>query len=200
MAGKKSTKRTDSGAFIQVDNLELLKRDLALLVDSEVLVGVPQEEDDRDDGSPLGNAARAYIHDNGAPEVGIPARPFMVPGIESARTQITKQLAMTAVSVLKNSQSKQPKDNIVERGLHAVGLIAQSAIKNKISEGISPPLSDRTLRARANRVKSRKAEREELANRKAGMKPSVDLVKPLIDTGEMQQSIKYVLRSKKDRK
>lgn len=200
MALKQSTKRNDTGAFIQVDNLALLKRDLALLVDSEVLVGVPEGEDSRDDGSPIGNAARAYIHDNGAPEANIPARPFMEPGIMSAQVEITKALAVTALSVLKNSQQKQPKNNIVERGLHAVGMVAVSAIKNKIAEGIPPPLSDRTLRARAAKTPSRKAEREELAARRRGEKAGTDRVKPLIDTGEMMGSIKHVLRSKKERK
>lgn len=197
---KKPLKRDDAGAFIQVDNLALLRRDLELLVDSEVLVGVPAEEDARDDRSPIGNAARAYVHDNGAPEVGIPARPFMQPGIMAAQVELTKALARTALSVLKNSQQKQPKGNIVERGLHAVGMVAASSIKKKIDEGIPPPLADSTLRARAAKTPSRRAEREELAARARGEKPGTDRVKPLIDTGEMRNSITYVLRKKKERK
>lgn len=189
-----------AGATLVVDNLALLQRDIQLLAESEVLVGFPEETTDRDDGSPLNNASRGYIHDNGAPESNIPARPFMIPGIERAQHQITSRLVSTAVSVLKNSQQREPKTNIVERGLHAVGMVAVSAIKSVISDGIQPPLSDVTLYQRMRRVPSRKAEKQELANRAAGAPPSTDLVKPLIDTGEMSNAITHVLRSKRDRK
>lgn len=203
MATKPRTPRklpsSGSGLVLAKDNYDQLVADMRLLADSEVLVGFPEESNDRDDKSPLGNAARGYIHDNGAPEQNIPARPFMVPGIEDARSDITKQLATTAFSVLKNSQKSEPSKDIVEKGLHRVGMVAEASIKNKIDSGVPPPLTDATLQARARRVPSRKAERLELANRAAGQAPSTDLVKPLIDTGEMRNSVKYVLRSKKDR-
>lgn len=200
MPARKPLQPGEAGAFLKVDNLQQLQEDLALLAEREVLVGFPEETADRKDGDELNNAARGYIHDNGAPEQNIPARPFMLPGIESAEAAITRALATTAMSVLKNTQRTAPKTNIVERGLHAVGLIAQSAIKAKIAEGIPPPLADATLAARARRVPSRTAEKQELANRRKGMSPSTDLVKPLIDTGEMQGAVKYALRSKKERK
>lgn len=196
---RKPIKPGESGARLQVDNLPQLVEDLRLLAESEVLVGFPETVNDREDGDELGNAARAYIHDNGAPEQNIPARPFMIPGIESARDNISTQLAKGAVAILRNSQSGSPKHNIVEKALHAAGMTAVSAIKNKIAEGIPPPLADATLRRRAARVKSRTAEREELKRRGQGMAASTDLVKPLIDTGEMINRVTYVLRSKKER-
>ena len=42
-----------------------------ILANSRLLVGFPAESAGRDEG-PLTNAALAYIHDNGAPEAGIP--------------------------------------------------------------------------------------------------------------------------------
>ncbi len=199
MKTPKKPPASGSGVHVTVDNLEQLKADLLLLADSEVLVGFPESSTERQDGSTLTNAARGYIHDNGAPEVNIPARPFMVPGIEAARMEITASLGRTALSVVKNATKANPSHNIVERGLHAAGLTAVSSIKQKITEGVPPPLADSTLRARAARVPSRKAEKKELENRAAGMPPSTELVKPLIDTGEMINAVKHVIRSKKDR-
>lgn len=200
---RRKPKPSESGSFLTVDNLAQLQADIRLLADSEVLVGFPEETSDRKASGggkePLTNAALGFIHDNGAPEANIPARPFMIPGIESARPAITKRLASAALSVLRNSQRVQPKTDIVEKNLHAVGMVAVAALKNKIDEGIPPPLADSTLQARLRRTPSRKAEAQELANRAAGVSPSIGLVKPLIDTGEMRSAINYALRSKKQR-
>jgi hypothetical protein len=87
---------------------------------------------------------------------------------------------------------------IVDKGLHKVGLRVATSIKKKINEGVPPPLSEYTLRERARR--GRKGAKQELANRASGMAPSTQLAKPLIDTGELRNSITYVIRSRKDRK
>lgn len=162
------------------------------LADAEVLVGVPAEEADRDDGSEFNNAARAYVHDQGSPEAHIPQREFMRPGIEDAMSDIEHKMGVALKAAMRGNAVA------AEGSMHQVGLVAQSAIRKRIDDGIPPPLSDRTVRERANR--GRKGALLEMDNRLAGVAPSLDLAKPLIDTGEMRKSITYVIRSRKRRK
>lgn len=208
MTSKRTPRRDEAGARLVVDNLQELQMAISLLADVEVLVGVPEEKTERKDeeDQTLTNAALAYVHDNGAPEVNIPARPFMIPGINDAKPQLVKALISTARAAAKASQPKKGRTSstkpdvvtAVEKGMHVVGLIAQSAIKSKINEGIPPPLSERTLRARAAR--GRKGATQELERRAKGEAPSTQLAKPLIDTAEMRNSVTYAIRKKSARK
>ncbi len=155
--------------LITIDNLDAVRAELEELAMSEVLVGFPEETTDEgrdpaEDGQPLTNAALAYIHDNGAPEVNIPARPFMIPAIEGAQKQIADQLARTARQVLVSSATGPLLPGTVARGLAGVGIAAERAIKMKINEGIPPPLSEYTLRERAR--KGRKGAQAELDARR----------------------------------
>lgn len=195
-----------SGARLTIDNLQDLRDAITLLADTEVLVGVPEEETERPGtADEPTNAALAYIHDNGAPEVNIPARPFMIPGINASKPTIVKELIATARAAARASQPKPGRTRtqvdvkaVIEKGLHRVGLTAQTAIRNKISEGIPPPLSDRTLRDRAAR--GRKGAAGELARRAKGEAPSMDGALPLMDTNEMLKSVSYAIRKKSARK
>lgn len=174
---------------------------LQLLASVEVLVGFPEDttEDGRESGEPT-NAALGYIHDNGAPEVNIPARPFMVPGIEAAQDPITDKLGQTMKAALRGGGPE-----VVEKGLAQVGFIAMNSIKSTINAGVPPPLSDRTLRARMkkgrkNGAGARKGAAQELDRRWDGQAPSVEFAKPLVDTGAMRNAVQYAIRSKKQRK
>lgn len=204
-APPKKPGKNDAGAFLKVDHLKALQDGIAELLAVEVLVGVPEAETDRD-AEELTNAAIAYIHDRGAPEANIPARPFMIPGIDAARAEIVKALAGTARAVAISSQTKNTAKSdrgrrirlAIEKGYHRVGLITQRSIRSKINEGIPPPLSEYTLRQRA--AKGRKGAQEELKRRAQGVAPSTTLAKPLIDTGELRNAINYVIRKKKARR
>lgn len=187
---KKVTNDKLPGLHLKQDNLQELLAATRVLVRSQVLVGVPEETtDDREAGEPgppVTNAALAYIHDNGAPEANIPARPFMIPGIEAVREDVTKVLARAASYALSGNAAK------VDEGFRRVGTIVSTSVRRKIDDGVPPPLADATVARRAAR--GRKGAKQELANRAAGMAPSLDLAKPLIDTGEMRKSITYVVR------
>lgn len=50
----------------------------------EVLIGIPMSTTERPDGE-ITNAELGYIHEYGAPEANIPARPFLIPGVESVK-------------------------------------------------------------------------------------------------------------------
>lgn len=186
-----------SGTTIKKGDMEALQQALKDLADLELLVGFPEDNTARKDpeDAKLGitNAALAYIHDNGAPEVKIPARPFMVPALDS----VQERLADTLTAPLKTlGKSQDPEAG--KRVLMRAGLIAQAAIRKKINEGIPPPLSQRTLEERASR--GRKGAKQELANRAAGGAASTLLAKPLIDTGQMRNAVSFVIRPRKKRK
>ena len=181
-------------------SLQQLRESLMLLLDVEVLAGFPEETterpDDPDDPEAkkgITNAALAYIHDQGQPEVNIPQREFMAPAMHDAQGEIADGLSAVLVEVV----NKGAGPLAVEQGMHRVGSIAQLAIQNKINEGIDPPLADSTVRARAR--KGRKGAKEELANRRKGLPPSKDLAKPLVDTGELLKAANYAIRSRKKR-
>lgn len=143
------------------------------LPDRRVLVGIPEDKTDRDDSHDVAyitNAVLGYIHENGAPEANIPARPFLVPGIREARTQITSYLAQAGQAVLAGDSGK------ADRAMHAAGLVAQASVRNKIQTGPFLPLAPGTLAARRARGRTG--------------------TKPLLDTAQMRNAITYVIRNK----
>jgi hypothetical protein len=171
------------------------------LASLEVLVGFPEDtterDEDEEDGQTkdLTNATLGYIHDNGAPEANIPARPFMRPGINNAKPKLIKIAKQMARDVVEGGKDGA---TVAEQGYHAMGLVAQASIRNVINDGVDPPLADATLRARARR--GRKGAKEELENRAKGMPPGKDLAKPLVDTGQMRNAVNYAVRNRKERK
>ena len=185
----------ESGLQVLMDNTDELNRALMLLVQREVLVGYPEDTTDRppdDNGlpTPVTNAALAYIHDNGAPEVNIPARPFMLPGIESVLEPITDTLAKAAQYALAGQTTK------VEQGFERVGFLGVQGIQGAIRRGVPPPLADATLRERARR--GRKGAQKELDRRAKGLPPGIELATPLMDTNEMLKSTNYVIRRRRN--
>lgn len=197
MAGNNQTKLTIRGrGFAEI--AEALKQ----LSEKEVLVGFPESEEERlpteEGGDPEpSNAVLGYIHDNGAPEVNIPARPFMQPGIEEVKDKITDKLAQTLRAVLRGDGIQR-----VDQGLTQVGFIAMNSIKRTINAGVPPPLSDATLRqrmrgGRKNGGGARKGAAQELDRRWDGQAPSVEFAKPLVDTGQMRNAVNYVIRQRK---
>lgn len=176
--------------FMKVDRLKQVLQSINGLVDQQVLVGVPDSTAGRkDDGAPLSNAEIGYIQENGAPEINLPARPHLVPGVAAAQPKTLPQLQKGVEAALDGDIDG------AKRQLSMAGLAAQSSVRALISSGIGPALSEATLRNRARR--GRKGAKEELASRAAGQQPSTELAKPLIDTAQYRNSITYVLRKRK---
>lgn len=182
---------------VSASSVDELREMLEMLSRKEVLVGFPEDTTARDDDSEskqdITNAALGYIHDTGMPEQNIPARPFMIPGMEDAKEAVTSQLTAIARAVLQRRGV-----GAIEAGFERVGLRVQSALRRKINEGIPPPLSEWTLRDRARR--GRKGAMWELAWRAAGAPAGTELAKPLIDTGQLRNAINYVVRDRKKRR
>ncbi len=176
------------------DRLSVLRDKIKELASKEVLVGFP-EGPPRGDDTPLTNAALAYIHDNGAPEQNIPARPFMVPGIAAVQDQIADTLTAGARRLVVVGDRALS----IDKELTRVGLMAVTSIRRTVTAGVPPPLADVTLRDRLRRHKGRAGEKLELESRAMGNAPSTDFAKPLIDTGQLYRAVDYVIRERKDR-
>jgi hypothetical protein len=161
-----------SGLTIVRDNLAKVSKAIGGLGRARVMVGVPADKASRS-GDAINNASLAAIMENGAPEVNIPARPFMKPGIANVQPQIAAGLKKAGEFAL------QGRGDAVDRQFHRVGAIGRDAIKAKITDGPFVPLKPSTIAARKSKRKSRN---------------NTD-VKPLIDSGALRASISYVVRT-----
>ncbi len=147
--------------------------EIRALADNRVLVGIPSDRAGREEEGLINNAALGYIHENGSPEANIPARPWLRPGIDKAKEKITARFKLAAKAALNG----EPGSSI--QHLNAAGLIGQNAARNEIQNGDHLPLSEKTIYRRQHRkVAPRMGER------------------PLIDTGQMRNSVTYVIRKK----
>lgn len=144
---------------------------IADLTSKEVLVGIPASAPSRDD-SPLNNAAIGYLQENGSPSMNLPARAWLLPSIEGIQDQVADRLVRATNAALDGSADG------VDRQLHAAGMIAQNAARAKINSGDFTPLSEATLAARRRRGRTG--------------------TKPLIDKGQLRNSITYVVRKQGD--
>ena len=177
-----------NGARMTVDKLPDLYLALRMLGDQRVLAGVPAERVRRQKGT-ISNAALAYIHENGAPEAHIPPRPYLVPAVAGMKAEIVRFLGMAGTMALNGNPSG------VQRALNALGLTAQNRIRAMINAGVPPPLAASTLRGRIRARTAIKGAKAELARRDAGGEAGMDLAKPLIATGQLRNSMTYVIRS-----
>lgn len=171
-----------SGVQLLTDKTKGLLASLALLTKREVLVGIPSDKTQRKDGEGLTNAALGYIHETGAPEANIPARPFLVPGVRKAQDKIAKYMRQAADAALKGDTER------VTRAMGAAGQAAASSAQMTIREGIAPPLAQATVTARRRRSKGSKYRRNATT-------PSQTT--PLIDTGQLLRAITWVIREAK---
>ena len=153
-----------------VNTVPQLMAALDALENREVLVGVPEDKDARNDGE-MTNAQIAAINNFGSPAQNIPAREFMESGVNDVRDRVERGLVKAGGAALDGNM------DALDRGLEAVGLIAATSIKKRISTGPFAPLAPSTLAARRSRGRSG--------------------TKPLQDTGALRNSISYVVRKRR---
>lgn len=189
-------------SFIKQDHLDAMVKSISELAKRDVLVGIPDSAPERDDGQ-LSSAQIGYIQEfggqiehpggtkytvgeNGARFVSndyqgqhqvteahtivIPPRPFLVPGVQDANKKATEELGKAADAAL---------DGNLETALNYMsraGVVAQDSVKSRIHNGPHMPLAPSTLAKR--RAKGRTGDR------------------PLEDTGQLRNSITYVIRKK----
>jgi hypothetical protein len=165
------------GAKITQDQLQGVLASINRLADNEVLVGVPSTKAARDDaedtGSPITNAQIGYINEFGSPAQNIPPRPHLFSGVRVVRAEIVARLKKAARLGMSGNAGA------VERAQHSIGLIAQNAVRAKITEGLSPALSPKTIYNRQNRK----------------IAPRMGIM-PLIDKGLYRRALTYVIRKR----
>lgn len=159
-----------SGVVKVVDNMAKLVEGVALLARLRVSVGIPQDDTTRKDGDSITNASLLYIHENGAPEVGIPARPTMRPGIRRAGPEIKRRLKLAGEAALDG------RPQSVRNQFAAAGMAGVKEVKNKIRSNTPPPLKPGTIATRRRR--------------------GVKRTNTLIDTGQMLNAVTYVVTEK----
>lgn len=142
------------------------------LTEKEVLVGIPHGEA-RTDADGLTNAQIGYIQETGSPANNLPARPFLAKGIEDVQPKIADYLTKAVDQAIAGNLQG------VERYYNMAGMTAQNSVKRRINNGEGfEPLSPRTIAIRQAKGKTR--------------------IKPLIDTGQLRNSITYVIRKRGD--
>lgn len=160
-----------SGVVKVIDNMAKVLEGVALLGRLNVSVGIPADDTTRKDGDAITNAALLYIHENGAPEVGIPARKTMGPGIKNASPEIERRLKMAGKAALDG------KPQSVRNQFAAAGQAGASAVKAMINSNVGPPLKARTLAVRKRR--------------------GVKRTNTLVDTAQMRNAVTYVVSEEK---
>lgn len=183
-------------ATVTKDSMRDVLHSIQTLVGQKVLIGIPQETDARE--GPINNASIGYLMENGSPANNVPARPFLVPGVDKALPACTKLLKKGASGALDGNKTA------VEHALEKAGIVATSAVKAMIVSNIGPALKPSTIRGRkyARGTKSRRAnETEYLAKVKSGTDPasaqsSAGIV-ALVNTGQLLNSITHVVRKAK---
>lgn len=175
------------GVTTVIDKVDGLVERLEALTGNRILIGIPSENAGRED-TPMDNASIGYVNEFGSPAQNIPPRPFLQPGVRDAIPVIEPRLRASCVAALTGN-----RDQVVKH-MMAIGILAQNAVRAKITNGPFLPLADSTVAERARR--GRKGAIKELARRANGEAPSTDLAKPLLDTGTLRRAISYVLRGR----
>jgi hypothetical protein len=153
------------------DNVPAVLKSIQDMVGTQLLIGVPAADPERRGDEAINNASIGYIQETGSPANNLPARPFLVPGVAAVQGPALAMLKKGA----KDALDGDPR--AAGRALNAVGLMAQSSVRNTINAGVDPPLAPATLAARRRRGRTGTT--------------------PLIDTGQLRNAITYVLRGKK---
>lgn len=109
------------------------------------------------------------IHEFGAPAHNIPPRPFLH----------TTQKAKSSQWVSKLGEALRLNNYDGKKALDVIGMIAKGDVQDAIRAVTSPALDPKTVKARSRRYKSKKC------------KTSVSPNKPLIDTGQLLNSVAY---------
>lgn len=161
--------------FVKQDNMKKVLEAINGLVGKDVLVGIPdsapeRRADEAGDPLPPSNAVIGYIQETGSPANNIPPRPFLVPGVANVQAAIASRLGKAASAALSGDKEG------AEVQMARAGLQAQNSVRARINGGVMPQLKDSTI---ANRLRR-------------GRTGTV----PLIDTGQLRNSITYVIRKK----
>ena len=162
-----------------VESAESKKLFLAIkeLKDKGVKVGWVERQQYQ--GKKITVAAVAAQNEFGNPSKNIPARPFMRPTVISKRNFWRKQVEFGASQILLNNTT-------IDEVLNKLGQDASADVKRTITRVYYPALAESTILARIRRNAQLSKRRSRFERKHVG-----NITKPLIDTGEMYNTLTY---------
>jgi len=150
-----------------------------------VRVGVPTGPEQG--GTPL--TMIAAVHEFGSGDGRIPERPFLRVAIEKSRMKYIRLNRINLVKMLRGQM-------VLEQALGQLGEMAKGDVQTEIRTGNFKPLEPTTIAARRrargdgyNQDLDRKVSKKQKSGASAG---AID--RPLIDTGQMVQSITWEIK------
>lgn len=158
--------RDASGRFVRDTDkgYKKLERAMRKRLGPVLVVGVQADDADRDDDGP-DNVGLAAIHEFGSGP--IPARSFLRSTFDEQRKKWLKVAAATL--------RRRPLDTLNNQ-LGRLGAMMAADVKNKIADGVPPPLKDATIKSR---------ERRGFAG-----------TTPLIESGQLKNSITWAVKKR----
>lgn len=129
------------------------------------------EDGESENTRPIGNVELAVIHEYGAPMARIPARSFLYSTLHANRKEYAALIEKLIKAVIERKMT-------VDKGLNLLGMRVANDAKNRIASGaIKQDLAPSTIAAKV---------------RKHGS----GAIKALIDSGQLKNSITWVVESK----
>jgi hypothetical protein len=185
------------GLTILADDSESILKALDYLRNTQVMVGIPDDNAGRTDG-PASNAVIGYVLENGDPDRNLPPRPFLQPGVDRLSDDIKTSLSKAGEAALAGDKAG------VRTILSKIGLRAVNSVRAVIDEQQFAPLAPSTLAARfeklsgkvQNELLNKQITKEERAAGIGIVQRIQGAITILVDTGSMRNAITYVLRYK----
>ena len=187
-----------NGTSVRIDVASQVLKSIQAFDKLRVLVGVPESTAGREDyeGQEINNATIGYLMENGSPAANIPARPHLVPGVQSAGPEIVKRYRAAAQKTLAG------ETRALGIAHQVVGQIAADKVRLKIATGPFQPLAPSTVagRARQRGTGKRPGEIEYARLIRQGETPASAQaaagIQPLINSGQYSASIIFVVRAR----
>jgi hypothetical protein len=148
-----------------------------------VLVGVPAGKEEAD-GTSL--ALVAATNEFGSPEQNIPERSFLRGGIHDGAAKLRAVNVDSCKKILLGGMT-------VVQAVNKLGVIAVGEVKRKIVQGPFEALAPSTIARRKAKIGGKRIAAHK-AKLEAGLSPGL-LFRPLVDTGQLRQSITYQLEN-----
>lgn len=153
------------------DNFSKQLKALEFIKDNSVYVGIQEKDSSREDEAPT-NAELMFIHTNGSPANNIPPRPVIEPAIKNDKERLSKIMKKAAQCAMDGDFAEATKQ------LHIAGTRGRDVSKRWF---VNP---ENHWQPNAESTAARK--------RKKG----ATVIRPLIDTGELRNSISYFVDTK----
>lgn len=159
----------------EVSGSKALEKALAEIKRTAIYVGIANdsEKNKRKDGAPITNAQLGFIHEFGSPAANIPARPFLVLGVESVKDKIGADLGKAAKAALKGNESE------FNERLTKTATDAAVAVRLYVKNGDFVSLAPSTIKARQKKIDAVGGEG--------------NTIKPLMDTNDMISAVSGVV-------